>query len=387
MKLLLFIFLITTWTLVKSQDLRIGLYTANSIKEFQFSVGSGKYLLSAKLSDGSIQTELLGALTQAKLKLNGSFIQFFQSGTFRFQATQMELIQMAHEDFCNWSVPSISTKTRAYEGNFEIRITKGSLQLINIIPLETYLEGVVSCEGGPGHSTAYYQSQAVISRTYALSNQKRHQKDGYQLCERVHCQAYLHKRTGSALIDSAVFQTKSIVLMDAQGNYFPTFFHANCGGQTCEPQDVWNEQINGLQSFKDTFCIHTKQATWVKRIPLQAWTDFLCAKYAFPLNDSLSYSLLQEFRQPLRSAFYLHPVYGIPLRDLREEFKLKSSFFDAVVEGQELVLYGKGFGHGVGLCQEGAMNMAKKGYNFDQILRFYYPGAIVTVPDQKLGNQ
>jgi stage II sporulation protein D len=77
-------------------------------------------------------------------------------------------------------------------------------------------------------------------------------------------------------------------------------------------------------------------------------------------------------------AFYLHPVYGIPLRDLREQFKLKSTFFDAVVVGSEVMLYGKGFGHGVGLCQEGAMQMAKKGYSFDQILQYYYPGARLT---------
>jgi stage II sporulation protein D len=367
-------------TSVKSQDLRVGLYSANSVKEFQFSVGSGKYLLSATLADGSTQSVLLGTLAQVRLKINGSFIQFYQAGTYRFQASQIELLQMAHEDFCNWSVPALSSKTRAYEGNFEVRVVKGNLQLVNVLPLETYLEGVVSCEGGPGHPKAYYQAQAVISRTYALSNQKRHQKEGFQLCERVHCQAYLHKRSGSALIDSAVFQTQGVVLLDQQGQYFPTFFHANCGGQTCEPQDVWNEKIDGLQSFKDTFCVHTKQATWVKSIPLKNWTDYLVEQYAFPLSDSMSYSLLQEFRQPDRSAFYIHPVYGIPLRDLRDKFKLKSSFFDAVVVGQEVVLYGRGFGHGVGLCQEGAMNMAKKGYGYDQILRFYYPGAKLSLP-------
>jgi stage II sporulation protein D len=209
---------------------------------------------------------------------------------------------------------------------------------------------------------------------------KRHQKEGYELCERVHCQSYLHKRTGSALIDTAVFQTKSVVLLDQAGQYFPTFFHANCGGQTCEPQDVWNEPIGGLSSFRDTFCVHTQQATWVKRIPLQTWNSFLSKNYNFPLTDSMSVALMQEFRQPVRSAFYLHPVYGIPLRDLRDQFKLKSTFFDAVVDGQEVILYGKGFGHGVGLCQEGAMQMAKKGYTYDQILRFYYSGVQLSGP-------
>lgn len=366
--------------LFTAQKLTIGLYTASNVKEFQFLVGSGSYLINAVLPDGSSYTSKLAPLAQGKFKINGTMIQFYQGGAYRVQASRFEMIQIAQEDFCSWSVPSLSTKSRSYEGDFELRVYKGNLQLLNSVELETYLEGVVSCEGGPGHQKAYYQAQAVISRTYALNNLKRHQKEGYELCERVHCQSYLHKRTGAALIDTAVYQTKSIVLLNTEGQYFPTFFHANCGGQTCEPQDIWNEQIGGLESFKDTFCVHTKQATWVKSIPLQTWSSFLVKNYAFPINDSLSYSLLQEFRQPSRSAFYLHPVYGIPLRDLRDEFKLKSTFFDAVVVGQEVVLYGKGFGHGVGLCQEGAMQMAKNGFTYDQILRFYYPGVQLSYP-------
>lgn len=362
-----------------AQQLRVGLYTGTNVKEFQVAVGSGPYLLNAQLADGSIYAVKLSPLAQGRLKVNGNLVQFIQGGVLRCQASQIELIQLAQEDFCNWSVPALSAKTRAYEGDFILKVFKGNLQLVNLIDIDTYLEGVVSCEGGPGHQKAYYQAQAVISRTYALNNLKRHQKEGFELCERVHCQSYLHKRSGSALIDSAVAQTKSVVLVDQKGNYFPTFFHANCGGQTCEPQDVWNEEIGGLSSFQDTFCIHTKQATWVKSIPLQNWTSFLVKTYGFPLSDSLSLSLMQEFRQTHREAFYLHPVYGIPLRDLRDQFKLKSTYFDAVIEGDEVVLYGKGFGHGVGLCQEGAMHMAKKGYSYDQILRFYYPGVQILV--------
>lgn len=375
MKQLLLVFFFFIGQLSFAQKLSIGLFTSATVKEFQFVVVSGSYLLSAILPDGSTYCAKLPAQTQGKFKINGAMIQYFQGGSYRIQASKFELLQLAQEDFCHWSAPALSSKTRAYEGDFEVRLFKGNLQLVNSVDLQTYLEGVVACEGGPGHQKAYYQAQAVISRTYALQNQERHQKEGYQLCERVHCQAYLHKRTGSALIDSAVYQTKDVVLLNAEGKYFPTFFHANCGGQTCEPQDVWNEQITGLTTFKDSFCVHTKQATWVKSIPLQTWTSFLVKNYGFPIADSLSHSLLQEYRQPFRSAFYLHPVYGIPLRDLREEFKLKSTFFDAVVVGQEVILYGKGFGHGVGLCQEGAIHMAKKGYSFDQILLFYYPGA------------
>lgn len=379
MRLLFLFYLLFCFHTHYCQTIRVRIYDGINAKELQCVIGSGNYLLAANQPDGSTKYIALNTLAQGRFKISGSQLQFVQNGNLILQASQFELIQQNREDFINWSIPAISTKTRAYEGDFELSLRKGQICLINRIELETYLEGVVSSEGGNGHQKAYYQAQAIISRTYALSNAERHQKDGFALCDRVHCQAYLHKRSGTALIDSAVFQTSAIVLLDADNQYFPTFFHANCGGQTCAPQEVWNEQIMGLHSFKDTFCIHTKQATWVKRIPIATWTSYLVENYGFPLQDSTAYALMQNFQSTDRCAFYLHPVYGIPMRDLREAFKLKSSYFDAEVIGQEIVLHGRGFGHGVGLCQEGAMNMAKQGFTYDQILRFYYSGAHLSV--------
>lgn len=364
---------------LEAQNVRIGIFTGTKIKELQVQVGQGTYFLQSKETDQELSAlKVLHASETYQFRIYDGLVQVYAKGQLCLQGSQIILSQKQQEDFCNWTVLSPSSKMRAYEGDFELTVSKGELKLINVLDIETYLEGVVSSEGGSGHRLAYYEAQAVISRTYALNNINRHQNENFALCERVHCQAYLNKRTGTALIDTAVQHTKGYVLLDANAHYYPTFFHANCGGQTCEPQYIWNEQINGLTTFQDTFCIHTKQATWVKSIPLQDWTNFLVKKYNFPLTDSMSVALLQSFVQPQRMAFYLHPVYGIPLRDLREQFKLKSTFFDAVVVGSEVMLYGKGFGHGVGLCQEGAMQMAKKGYAFDQILQYYYPGASLT---------
>lgn len=362
-----------------TQPIRIGLFTGSKLKEIKLQVGQGTYMLEVE-AENATETSflLLNSLDTYLINSHNGLVQIFSKGQLLLQGATLLLTQKNQEDFCNFSPLSPSLKMRSYEGDFELKMNKGELRIINILDLETYLEGVVSSEGGNGQKLAYYEAQAVISRTYALSNLNRHQNENFSLCESVHCQAYLSKRTGSVGIDSAVLHTKGYILLDDASHYYPTFFHANCGGQTCEPQTIWNEPIKGLQSFQDTFCIHTKQAHWVKSIPLQQWTDFLTEKYNFPIQDSMSYSLLQSFRQDHRKAFYLHPIYGIPLRDLREKFKLKSTFFDAVVVGQEMMLYGKGFGHGVGLCQEGAMQMAKKGYSFDQILKFYYPGATLT---------
>ena len=379
MKLSVIGLLIMCCTTYHAQTIRIGLFTGSKIKELQLQVGQGTYLLQNnddQAGNGAIK--ILSSTESYQFKMYNGMVQVLSKGQLQLQATSVLLTQKSQEDFCNWTVLSPASKMRSYEGDFEIGIFKGELRLINVIDIETYLEGVVSSEGGNGQRLSYYEAQAVISRTYALNNLNRHQNENFALCERVHCQAYLNKRTGTATIDTAVQHTKGYVLLTEDAKYYPTFFHANCGGQTCEPQYIWNEEIKGLQSFQDTFCVHTKQAQWVKSIPLDQWTNFLVAKYNFPLQDSMSIALLQSFRQSQRMAFYLHPVYGIPLRDLRDHFKLKSTYFDAVVVGQEMMLYGRGFGHGVGLCQEGAMQMAKKGYAFDQILRYYYPGAVLT---------
>ena len=103
------------WQAALAQNIRAGLYTAASVKEFQFSIGSGGYLLTATMPDGHIEALPLHTLAQGRFKCSGTFVQFYQGGVLRLQASQMELLQLAHEDFCNWSVPALAAKTRAYE--------------------------------------------------------------------------------------------------------------------------------------------------------------------------------------------------------------------------------------------------------------------------------
>ena len=352
-----------------SQTIRVGLFSDKSIKEVEGIVGKGTYFVFKD----TVQLAKLGPADVFKASYSGGMVRVVVNGVEKAKGKSIRLIQDKQEDYLQIRLIQPSSKQRSYEGDFDIEIRKEALNLVNDLDMETYLEGVVESEGGTGQKINYYKAQAVISRTYAMKNWKKHKENGYNLCDRVHCQAYLHHRSSSITIDSAVHQTRGLIMVDQSRELYPTFFHANCGGQTSEPQYIWNEEIPNLCSFKDTFCIRTQQAKWEKRIPKDQWTKYLVDKYHFPIQDSVSFQLLQHFVQEQRAAFYLHPVYGIPLRDLREQFKLKSTFFDAKIVGEEVVLSGRGFGHGVGLCQEGAMNMAKKGYTFDQILGYYYP--------------
>ncbi|MEY4288220.1 MAG: hypothetical protein RLZZ30_308 [Bacteroidota bacterium] len=366
--LLTILFLWIALTL-NAQNIRVGLFSDKSIKEMEGIVGKGTYFI---FKDSTLLAKI-GPADVFKANYVGGLIRVVVNGSEKGRAKSIRVIQDKQEDYLQLRLIQPVAKQRSYEGDFELEIRKEAINLINNLDLETYLEGVVESEGGPGQKVNFYKAQAVISRTYAMKYWNKHKENGYNLCDRVHCQAYLHHRSASVTIDSAVHQTRGLVMVNESGDLYPTYFHANCGGQTSEPHYVWNEEIPNLCSFKDTFCIHTQQATWEKKIPKDQWMKFLVDKYDYPVWDSTSLQLLQHYQQDQRAAFYIHPIYGIPLRDLREQFKLKSTFFDAEIVGEEVLLHGRGFGHGVGLCQEGAMNMAKRGYTFDQILGYYYP--------------
>jgi stage II sporulation protein D len=353
-----------------AQQLRIGIFRDNNLQRISLSYNDGSYSVIADTNDfGSI--------------LPNEFIEvtFVKKGSVSLKKGTQELGTFSRISVIQ-NYPGISMvvvpkspilKQRKYKDDFELTAGSKGITLINVVDMDNYLSGVVESEGGTGRQLEYYKVQAVISRTYALKYLGKHKKEGFDLCDRTHCQAYFSMLRYTPEIDSAVHATHDMVMESHDGQLIDAYFHANCGGQTSEPHWVWNQEIDYLTTFKDTFCIYTSQATWVKRIPQKDWVDFLVLKYNYPIYDSLCASMACKFDQSERKVFYLHPMFGIPLRDIRDHFDLKSTFFSCYPEGEDIVLKGRGFGHGVGLCQEGAMKMAKLGYTHDQIVRYYFP--------------
>jgi stage II sporulation protein D len=353
----------------KAQLIRIGLYNSQKIKTAKFSFKNGAYFI---FSDTNLITKV-NVPDIILLNVKNNDVELLINGVTTASSSNFSFISEKNDNFLETKLISPTLKARLYEGDFIVTNRKGNLEILNEIDLEQYLEGVIESEAGPGQKTEYYKVQAIISRTYAMKYKEKHGSSGFNLCDGTHCQAYLHKRNQSEWIDSAVRKTRGMVLLDKQGELAPTYFNANCGGQTCEPDIVWNQKIAGFSSFKDTFCIHTNQAKWTKKIPVNDWNSFLNEKYNYPIWDSTCLIQAHTFSQLDRKAFFVSPIFGIPLRDIRDAFKLKSTYFSCKREGDFIILNGHGFGHGVGLCQEGAMNMVKFGYKYEQILNFYYP--------------
>jgi len=280
------------------------------------------------------------------------------------------------EPQCSFNIQAVSPaskKIKKYQDDLLI-VPEGTSELtvINEVEIENYLAGVIESEGGGGKHKEYYKVQAILSRTYVLDHLKKHKKDGFSVCDRVHCQAYHSMMRFTPTIKEAVNETKGIIMLDPDLKLADGFFFANCGGQTSESDFVWNTAVPYCRSVVDTFCIQSRQANWTKKIKQTEWEHYLINHFGYPGNDSLLGPLITNFTQENRKAFYVAPQLGIPLRDLRVKFRLKSTWFSCHAEGGYVILEGKGFGHGVGLCQEGAMKMAKLGYSSEQILNFYF---------------
>jgi stage II sporulation protein D len=283
---------------------------------------------------------------------------------------------------CSFSLrinPDASQK-RIYNGGLICKSDLGSVLLINTPEIEDYVAGVVKSEGGSGGSLEYFKTQAIIARTYSYKYEKKHVKDSFNLCDGIHCQVY-QGITTDTLITRAVKETKGKVIVDHDSTLIISAFHSNCGGETVASEDLWLTAQPYLKKVVDPYCLSSRNATWEKKISLPEWTSYL-KKNGF--TDSTVDPSVFNFSAKTRSNYYTSGTFKYPVSLLRNDFQLRSTFFSVISEGDSVLLKGRGYGHGVGLCQEGAMVMAKKGMSFEQIIKFYYTGVqIIDVADVK----
>jgi stage II sporulation protein D len=267
------------------------------------------------------------------------------------------------------NVKGISPATPGYPYNdrIKVRIFNGSLQIVNRVNIENYVGGVVEAEAGKERPVEYYKVQSIISRTYALTNFRRHIKEGFQLCDQVHCQVYQGRTRFEPLIPVGVVKTKGIVLVDSEITLITASFSSNCGGKTRNSEEVWTRPLSYLKSVRDTFCLNGDHATWEKTISRRNWENY---KKRNTIDDSF-----QAGKGASMDDTFSEFLYGKQdLNAIRIFFKLNSTRFVIEENAETVTFLGQGFGHGVGLCQEGAIRMAELGYSYKEILEYYYTG-------------
>lgn len=266
-------------------------------------------------------------------------------------------------------------KGRVYQDDLQIRVYKNHLQLVNIVDMENYVAGVVESEGGHVNEVEFFKAQAVLARTFALKNINKHKEAGYNLKDDVTSQVYFSKchYKNSDCIYEAVELTKDTLVVTENCAPILGVFHANSGGQTVGSDHAWYTAIEYLQPQQDSFSVGVGSYKWEKKISKKSFYDYL-ARSLKVSNDIRLQKAILNFNQRSRKAYFVYKGHRLKLTKIRTHYNLRSTFFTVVEEGDYVILKGRGYGHGVGMAQDGAIEMAKRGYSYKEILFFYYKG-------------
>jgi stage II sporulation protein D len=267
---------------------------------------------------------------------------------------------------------------RFYDDHLIVKNKKNTLWLINQVKIDNYIASVVESEAGVGKEVEFLKAHTIITRTYTLKNINKHADEGFNLCDQTHCQVYKGRCTRPDILIAAM-QTHDLVLVDNANQLALSVYHSNSGGETMSASQLWGKNLPYLPQKKDSFSIGQRNYTWEKRINKQEWLTYLKKNYNYPIDNPDKAKLVLSFSQPSRKTYL---VENIPLKKIREDWKLRSTFFDIIEEDETVLFKGKGFGHGVGFSQEGAIQMAKMGFTFEEILQFYYPDTKITRVDK-----
>lgn len=375
---LIFLCLYSLCTFCTDIDVRI--FTSVNLRSVVITPLSGKYVVysdNKKILDLYKNNPVTLSVKKGKISLSrqGELIGLYSS------------LYFSSEGFLNtftFKPVEPAIPARVYDDGIKIAPDDSLLRVINKVELEHYVAGIVESEGGIKQNLEFLKLQAIISRTYAVSNSHKHLKpDGYNFCDNVHCQVY-KGRCINSMIMMATSQTSGFVIIDKTGRPISAAYHSNCGGQTANSENVWSVVTTYLKSVADTFCLRQSQAHWQVTIALSDWLGYLSRKFSYPVSDSIMRAKAISFSQPSRLVnFSDKPL--IPLKTIRLDWMLKSAFFSISHIGDSLLFSGRGFGHGVGLCQEGAMHMVDLGWTYKDIIRYYYKDvSIVNISDLKM---
>lgn len=369
-KLILIFLLNVLLVLCTNGQVRIRLFSSRSPETALFSVSAGRYELKTFNGENLLVDRNKSVLIT---RIDGKLA--VKTGSEKgFVCDSIVFLGKTGNDAFTLRINDGNPVRQFYSGDLQCYPDLGTIVMINICDVENYVAGVVKAEGGTGRNREYIKTQAIFARTYMYRYFDRHLSDRYNVCDNIHCQAF-NGLSSDSLINNATLETRELVILDRDSMLIISAFHSNCGGETSPPEDVWLTSQRYLKSVVDPYCISSRNATWEKKLSLHDWIELLRRSgFEGKTDNPASFTFIQKNRQNN----YRTGSFTYPLVTIRAELHLRSTYFSVIAQGDSVILKGKGYGHGVGLCQEGAMVMAKEGQNYRQIINFYYSDIIIT---------
>jgi SpoIID/LytB domain protein len=270
-----------------------------------------------------------------------------------------------------------------------VRVRLVSANVTRELSLEEYVLGVMSTEGTTEAEPEALKALAIAIRTYAVRNRGRHAKEGFDFCSTTHCQRFGGiAAAADSRISAAVRATEGQVLLDDHDQVVDSYFGASCGGETANLGTLWGKTPpEYLKGVRDEFCTTGPHATWTDVITRADLLRALQSDARTSVGSRLDRLEITKRDETGRAEFIT--LDGEQRKTIRGwDFKiivgrvlgwnvLKSSRFEVFRSGSNFIFRGSGFGHGLGLCQEGAHAMAARGIGYQRILEKYFPGTRV----------
>lgn len=265
----------------------------------------------------------------------------------------------------------------SYHGEIEIWKGKEGYFLINVIQLEDYVKGVVASEVGIHWPEEALKAQAVLARTYAVAHILRNRtRNFYDVTSSVFHQVYKEDE-GTEEVEKAVKETKGQIL-HYNGEPVMAFYHACSVVKTEDPKEVFGKEYPYLKPV-EVPSTPSPYTLWEKKISFEILEKILSMK-------NLSYVRIANYTTTGRvkelefsDGKNIKLVKATELRRLLQWTALPSTMITSIrIEDDGVVFEGKGYGHGVGMCQWCAFQMAQEGKNYKEILQYFYPGAQIT---------
>lgn len=264
---------------------------------------------------------------------------------------------------------------RSYRGNLLAVWQAGRVLLVNRVWLEDYLLGVVPAEVPASFPDAVLQAQAILARTFALY--RLNPRGLYDLCATERCQVYLGRSAENPRHSSAVYATRSLIVSFNQ-KPITAVYHADSGGYTAASAEVWGNTVPYLVARPDPFAV-SPNSNWSRTLTPEAVARGLAGLgMQVGVVQAVTPLLVSESGRPLRLRIVGNSgsveldapqstrlLRGLGLPSTRVRF-----------EGWQV--FGQGSGHGVGMSQWGARGLALQGWDFRQILGYYYPGTFLS---------
>jgi len=270
-----------------------------------------------------------------------------------------------------------ANKKRVYKGSLDVTKPDSGFILILNCDLEDYTQGVLWGEADfENYHKESTKALAVLARTYAVTHKKRHAS--YDVCDTSHCQQFRGIIKGRFDIESAVKETKGLIL-----NSKEVYYSKCCGGLIDEPQSVWAGKKGKVikdSGKKEDYCAAYKYYRWEKHVKKWEITDTLRAFSSTAEAEIMLISRTTPSGRAYEFTFGATDGFKIKAEDFLSEFgkkynwaRIPSRPYQIVRRGDEFIFMGFGQGHGCGMCVYGASVMAKNGHNYMDILRHYFP--------------